>query len=145
MSSSDSFPTPSPSWSQDEPAHPGYELRGADDTLGRKAYFIHLEAKPGKEELVMAFMRDINAGVNLEPGTGPWFGMRFSQTSFAIFEAFEDTADRNAHNVGPGGQNFQRVELLRDMLAWPAQIYRLDIMHGKFGVLFGKEVQTAKI
>ena len=67
------FPNVSPDWSQDDPAHPGFVLNGLDDTPGQKAYYIHLEAKPGKEEQLQGFLRDINAGVNKEPLTGPWF------------------------------------------------------------------------
>ena len=66
-------PNPNPDWSQDDPAHPGFVVHGLDDTPGPKAYYIHLEAKPGKEDLLQAFLRDINAGVDQEPGTGPWF------------------------------------------------------------------------
>ena len=33
-------------------------------------------------------------------------------------------------------------KLLDEMLAYPAQLYRLDILHGKFGTLFGKPVTT---
>jgi hypothetical protein len=55
------FPNPSPDWSQDDPAHPGFVINGLDDTPGQKAYYIHMEAKPGKEELLQGFLRDINA------------------------------------------------------------------------------------
>jgi quinol monooxygenase YgiN len=136
-----SFPNLQPSWDQDDPSHSGFVVHGVDDTPGNKAYFIHLEAKPGKEELVQNFLRDINDGVDQEPGTGPWFGLRFSKTSFCIFEAFPDANARHDHDNGPGGRNFLRSELLNDMLQFPAQLYRLDVLHGKFGVLLGKPVQ----
>lgn len=137
------FPRPNPDWSQDSKEHPGYLVQGLDDTPGRKAYLIHLEAKPGKEELLMGFLRDINAGVEKEPGTGPWFGTRYSKTTFIIFEAFPDADARHTHDGGPGGRNFLRSELLHDMLAFPAQLYRLDVLHGKFSVMFGQPVTTA--
>src|ERR1700712_199004 len=120
--------------------HPGWVASGRDDTPGRKAYYINLEAKPGKGDQVQAFLRDILAGVEQEPGTGPWFGVRYSDTTFGIFEAFADTAGRNAHNVGPGGQNFLRAAELEEMLAYPAHVYRRDVMFGKFSVLFGKKI-----
>ncbi|KAH6648604.1 hypothetical protein BKA67DRAFT_575321 [Truncatella angustata] len=130
--------TPASDWSKDDKAHPGFVVHGTDKNPGKKAYYIHLEAKPGKEELVAGFLRDINTGVNQEPGTGPWFGLRYSQTTFAIFEAFADSERRSDHDNGPGGHNFLRVDLLKDMLAYPAQIYRLDVLHGK-GV-FGQDL-----
>jgi hypothetical protein len=134
------FPTPNPAW---DDASPGFSVIGLENTPGKKAFLIHLEAKPGKEDLVAGFLRDINDGVNQEPGTGPWFAWRFSKTAFGVFEAFPDDKRRLDHVFGPGGNNFLRSELLKEMLAWPAQIYRLDVLHGKFDVLFGKPVTTA--
>src|ERR1700722_4494855 len=58
--------------------HPGWVRSGRDNTPGPKAYYINLEAKPGKGDKVEQFLRDILAGVEKEPGTGPWFGCRFS-------------------------------------------------------------------
>ncbi|ETS87278.1 hypothetical protein PFICI_01106 [Pestalotiopsis fici W106-1] len=130
--------TPASNWADDDKSHPGFVVHGTDDNPGKKAYYIHLEAKPGKEELVAEFLRDINRGVLQEPGTGPWFGLRYSQTTFAIFEAFSSSQHRTDHDNGPGGRNFLRVDLLKDMLAYPAQIHRLDVLHGK-GV-FGQDL-----
>ena len=122
----------------------GFVVKGVDDTPGQKAYYIHLEAKPGKGDKVQQFLRDINAGVDQEPGTGPWFALRYSSTTFGIFEAFPDAEARHTHDTGPGGQNFQRgAELLCDMLAYPAQLYRLDVLHGKFNVMFGQPISTS--
>ena len=120
--------------------HPGWVRSGVDDKKGHKAYYINLEAKPGMGDKVEQFMRDILAGVEQEPGTGPWFGCRFSDTTFGIFEAFPDSAARDAHDIGPGGRNFLRSELLDEMLAYPSHIYRLDAMFGKFSVMFGKKI-----
>ncbi len=42
-------PNARPDWSQDDLHHPGFVVNGIDDTAGQKAYYIQLEAKPGKE------------------------------------------------------------------------------------------------
>ncbi len=125
---------------QDDADHPGFVISGVDDTLGQKAYYIHLESKPGKSELVQNFLRDILGGVEQEPGTGPWFAVRFSENTFGVFEAFPDAVARHAHDRGPGGKNFLRSDELYDMLAYPARIYRLDVLFGKFNVMFGNEM-----
>jgi hypothetical protein len=75
--------------------------------------------------------------------TGPWFALRYSKTTFCIFEATPDAEARHAHDHGPGGQNFLRSELLHDMLAYPAQLHRLDVLHGKLGVILGQPVKPA--
>jgi hypothetical protein len=136
-------PVPSPDMSQDSSDHPGFLIHGADDTPGHKAYYIHLQVKPGQEDALQKFLSDINAGVDREPLTGPWFALRFSQTTFGIFEAFPDAEARHAHDIGPGGRNFLRSDLLHEILAYPAQLYRLDILHGKYGVILGQNVSPA--
>ena len=99
------FPNPQAKWTDDEASRRGFVQHGVEDTPGKKAYFIHMEAKPGKEEQVQAFLRDILAGVEQEPLTGPWFGLRYSQTTFAIFEAFPHAQGRHDHDAGPGGHH----------------------------------------
>ena len=113
-------PGPNPYPKRRDPPGLGAEWRRRH--AGDKAYYINLEAKPGKGDKVEQFLRDILAGVEQEPGTGPWFGCRFSDTTFGIFEAFPDTAARNAHDIGPGGRNFLRSDLLDEMLAYPAHL-----------------------
>jgi quinol monooxygenase YgiN len=130
-------------WSQDDASHPGFVLTGEDNTPGHKAYYIHLEAKPGQEDALQKFLADINAGVDQEPLTGPWFAVRYSKTTFGIFEAFPDADARHTHDNGPGGRNFLRSEHLHEMLAYPAHLYRLDVLHGKYGVMLGQAVTPA--
>lgn len=135
------FPNPRPSWFHDDPSHPGFLIHGMDNTPGRKSYLIHLEAKPGKEDLVAEFMQDIHNGVDKEPLTGPWFGLRYSKTTFLIFEAFPHAEGRHDHDNGPGGQNFfLRSDRLQEMLAYPANLYRMDVLHGKFGIMLGEAI-----
>ena len=122
-----SGPNPSPNPAQLE-VHPGWVRSGVDNTPGQKAYYINLEAKPGKGDKVEQFLRDI--------------GCRFSDTTFGIFEAFPDNAARNAHDIGPGGRNFLRSAELDEMLAYPSHIYRLDVMFGKFSVMFGNKITS---
>lgn len=139
------MPNSQADWSNDDPSHSGFVVNGVDDTAGRKAYFIQLEAKPGKEEDLAHFLKDINNGVDKEPLTGPWFGLRYSRTTFCVFEAFPHAQARHDHDAGPGGDNFtQKPELLRELLAYPAQLYRLDVLHGKFGVMLGENVAPTK-
>ena len=45
--------------------------------------------------------------------------------------------------MGPGGRNFLRSDLLADVLAYPARLYRLDVMHGKYNVMLGHKVVQA--
>jgi quinol monooxygenase YgiN len=67
-------------------------------TLGQ---FVPLEAKPGKEEEVAAFLNQAVQLVNQETTTPLWFALRLGKRSFAIFDAFRDEAGRQAHLNGP--------------------------------------------
>ena len=136
-------PSPIPDASRRDPDHPGFVISGEDDTPGHKAYYIHLEAKPGKQDELQKFLTDVHAGIDQEPLTGPWFALRYSETTFAIFETFPDAEARHVHDMGPGGRNFLRSDLLAEILAYPAQLYRLDALHGKYDVIFGQNVSPA--
>jgi quinol monooxygenase YgiN len=67
-------------------------------TLGQ---FVPLEAKPGKEEEVAAFLNQAVQLVKKEATTPLWFALRLGKSTFAIFDAFRDEAGRQAHLNGP--------------------------------------------
>jgi len=111
--------------------HRGVIMTGSDGVDGPKAFFIEIEALPGKEEDVVQMLRDIRAAVEDEPATGPWFAVRRSATSFAIFEAFPDIAGRQAHVDGAGGDIFRDVERMNAILAKPAHVQKVDVLLSK--------------
>ena len=59
-----------------------------------------VEAKPGKEAEVEAFVKGGQAIVEQEPGKRVWYGFRVDGSTFGIFDAFEDEAARQAHLSG---------------------------------------------
>jgi quinol monooxygenase YgiN len=67
-------------------------------TLGQ---YVPLEAKPGKEEDVAAFLQQAVQLTEKEVTTPLWFAVRLGKSSFAIFDAFRDEAGRQAHLNGP--------------------------------------------
>lgn len=64
------------------------------------ALFVRLEAKPGKEKEVEAFLESGLPLVMEEPATTAWFGIRLGPTTFGIFDAFPNEAGRQAHLSG---------------------------------------------
>ena len=68
--------------------HAGVMMTGDEGLEGPKAFYILIQALPGREEEVVRMLRDIRACVEDEPATGPWHAVRHSPTQFAIFEAF---------------------------------------------------------
>ena len=63
--------------------------------------FVRLEAKPGKEEEVAAFLRQGLEMANQEATTPLWFALRLAPSTFAIFDAFRDETGRQNHLNGP--------------------------------------------
>lgn len=64
------------------------------------ALLVTLEAKPGKEAEVEAFLRGALPVVEDEPATTAWFALRMGPSTFGIFDAFPDDAGRDAHISG---------------------------------------------
>lgn len=111
--------------------HRGVVMTGENGEEGPKAFYILVEALPGREDEVLQMLRDIRACVEDEPGTGPWYAVRHSQTTFAIFEAFPGIASRDAHVAGGGGNIFRDVERMNRLLARPAHVQKVDVLLSK--------------
>ena len=93
------------------------------------ALLARLEAKPGKEADVAAFLR---AGLPIvidEPATIAWYALRFGAASFGIFDTFDTEAGRDAHLNGriPAALMAKADELL----AKPPTIEKIDLLAEK--------------
>jgi quinol monooxygenase YgiN len=91
--------------------------------------FVRLEAKPGKEEEVAAFLKQGLQMANEEPTTVLWFALRLGPSTFAIFDAFHDEAGRQTHLNGPIAKAL--MANAPDLLATPPSIEKVDILGAK--------------
>lgn len=114
-----------------EAPHRGVTMTGDDGEDGPKAFSILIEARPGREDDVIRMLRDIRESVEGEPATGPWYAVRHSATTFAIFEAFPTIAGRDAHVAGGGGDIFRDVARMNEILARPAHVQKVDVLFSK--------------
>ena len=64
--------------------HRGVVMTGSDGEDGPKAFYIRIEALPGKVAEVLTMLRDILACFEGEPATGPWHRARYSETTFGV-------------------------------------------------------------
>jgi len=62
--------------------------------------YVHMKAKPGKEQEVEDFLKSGLAIVEKEPGTIAWFAIKEGPGSYGIFDVFENEAGREAHLTG---------------------------------------------
>ena len=66
-----------------------------------KALWVELQAQPGKEDDVEAFLNSAKALVESEPGTRTWYAIKLGPSSYGIFDTFDDEPGRNAQPVTP--------------------------------------------
>jgi len=93
------------------------------------AIYVELKAKVGKESELALFLKSAESLVAAEPGTITWFAMRFDNSTFGIFDAFDDEGGREAHLKGPiAAALMQRAD---ELLASSPQIRKADVLADK--------------
>jgi quinol monooxygenase YgiN len=99
--------------------------------MSKFALYVPLQAKPGKEKELADFLRSALPLVNAEGGTISWFAIREGQSSFAIFDTFDDEAGRDAHLNGRVAAALMEKAKAGDLFAKPPAIHKLDILADK--------------
>ena len=93
------------------------------------ALWVRLEAKPGKEVAVEAFLKGGLALANQEPATTAWFALKIGPSTFGIFDAFPDDTGRNAHLNGPIAAAL--MANASALLSSPPSIEKVDVLAAK--------------
>jgi quinol monooxygenase YgiN len=93
------------------------------------ALLVRLEAKPGKEAEVEAFLRGGLSLVQEEPGTTVWFALRLGPSTFGIFDAFDDESGRQAHLAGRVAAALKAKA--SELFAQPPNIEKVDVLAAK--------------
>src|SRR5512139_1378019 len=92
--------------------------------------YVRLEAKPGKEAELEAFLK---GGLPIvrdeEPDTLAWFGIRIGPSTFGIFDVFPDDKGRQAHLSGKVAAALMKHA--PDLLARPPVIEKIDVLAAK--------------
>ena len=96
--------------------------------------FVRLEAKPGKEKDVAAFLKQGLQMANQEATTPLWFALRLGPSTFAVFDAFHDESGRQTHLNGPIAKAL--MANAPKLLAAPPSIEKTEIL----GVKLPQEV-----
>jgi quinol monooxygenase YgiN len=95
----------------------------------RNGLAVKLQAKPGKESEVAAFLKSGLDLANREQGTTAWFALQFGPSTFGIFDAFPDESGRQAHLNGQIAK--QLMAKAADLLAAPPSIEKVDVLAAK--------------
>ena len=91
--------------------------------------FVRLEAKPGMEKEVAAFLKQGLQMAQQEATTPLWFALRLGDSTFGVFDAFPDESGRQAHLDGPIARAL--MANASKMLAAPPSIERTEILGAK--------------
>ena len=99
--------------------------------MSNKALYVHLEAKPGKEAELAAFLKSALPLVQQEPGTMSWFAIQIGPSTFAIFDTFDGDSGRDAHLSGAVAKAL--MEKAPELLAKPPSIDKIDVLADTLG------------
>jgi len=91
--------------------------------------FVRLEAKPGKEQEVAAFLKQALEMANQETTTPLWFALRLGPSTFGVFDAFHDESGRQAHLNGPIARAL--MAQAPKLFAVPPSIEKTEILQAK--------------
>lgn len=97
--------------------------------MTKVALWVRLEAKPGKEEEVAAFLKSALPLVRQEPNTVVWFAIRLAPAVFGIFDAFNDESGRADHLSGKVAAAL--MEKAPQLLAKPPSIEKVEVLADK--------------
>jgi quinol monooxygenase YgiN len=93
------------------------------------ALWVKLDAKPGKEADLDAFLRSALPLAQEEPATIAWFALRLGPSTFGIFDAFPDDAGRQAHLSGKIAAAL--MAKAPELLATSPSIEKVDVLAAK--------------
>ena len=97
--------------------------------MDTRAILALVEAKPGKENELEAFLKSAQPLAAQEPATTTWYAVKLGPTRFGIFDTFPDNGGRDAHLNGPIAKAL--MAKAEELLAKPPQIEMLDILASK--------------
>ncbi len=68
--------------------------------MDKFAIWAQMEAKPGKEQEVEAFLKSAQPLAEQESGTTTWYALKIGPSKYGIFDTFANEDARNAHLGG---------------------------------------------
>ncbi len=94
-----------------------------------RSLLVRIEAKPGKEAEVEAFLRSALGLAVEEAGTIHWFALKIGPSTFGVFDTFADEEGRQAHLAGPIAAAL--MAKAPELLAAAPVIERVDLIAAK--------------
>lgn len=95
----------------------------------KKALFVRLKAKAGKEAEVEEFLNGGLALVQEEPLTTDWYAIKFDDSTFGIFDTFDGEEGRDEHLNGKVAEAL--MAKAGELLAEAPSIEKIDVLAAK--------------
>jgi quinol monooxygenase YgiN len=97
--------------------------------MDKFAILALIEAKPGKEQELEAFLKSAQPLAVAEPATSTWYAVKLGPARFGIYDTFKDEAGRQAHLSGEIAKAlFAKAD---ELLARAPQVEMLEILASK--------------
>jgi quinol monooxygenase YgiN len=97
--------------------------------MSRVSIWAQLEAKPGKEKELEAFLKSAEPLAQREKGTISWYAIKLAPGRYGIFDTFADEAGRTAHLNGEIAKAlFAKAD---ELLAKPPEIAKPEVLAAK--------------
>jgi len=97
--------------------------------MDTRAILALLDARPGKEQELEAFLKSAQPLAEAEPATTTWYAVKLGPGRFGIFDTFKDDAGRQAHLSGEIAKAlFAKAD---ELLAKAPQVEMLEILASK--------------
>jgi quinol monooxygenase YgiN len=93
------------------------------------AIWATVEAKPGKEAQVEAFLKSAQALAEAESQTVTWYAIKMGDGKFGIFDTFQNEAGREAHLNGEIAKAL--MANAKELLAGDPQIHKIEVLAAK--------------
>ena len=93
------------------------------------ALLATLKAKSGKESEVEEFLKSALPLVEAENGTKRWYALKFDDSTFGIFDTFEDETGRDAHLSGKVAAAL--MEKADELFSEAPDIKKVDVLTAK--------------
>lgn len=97
--------------------------------MPKKAIWVMLHAKPGKEAEVESFLGQGASLAAKEPGTVTWYGVKMAPGMYGVFDTFNDDAGRDAHLNGDIAKAL--MAKASDLFSNEIRIEKMDIIGSK--------------
>jgi quinol monooxygenase YgiN len=97
--------------------------------VDKVAILALLNAKPGKEDEVEAFLKSAQPMAEREAGTTTWYALKLGPGKFGIFDTFQDESGRDAHLTGDIAKAL--FAKAAELFATPPQVEKVEILAAK--------------